>query len=795
MSFKKRMTFGIRGAILESHYEAAKVRRGWRELLAAIGAAGLGSLCAQTAPPGHGPKAPNVLTTVAEIRALTPGEIAAGAPVELHAVATYYEAKEGQIFVQDRTGAIFVQAPASPPSVRPGDEVVIQGVTVPSYSVNVKATSIEDVGKGRLPEPLQLTWSGLVARANDCLYVTITGTVRSATLQSVTNSGDTTGAYLLMDVQTDGGPVRVHVEDPQGINPIKMLDAQVRLTGVVGGIFDGKFQQTGSELWVSTAKHMEVLKAGAGNPVALPLTDISRILAHSYVKEESQRVHVRGSITLFEPGVQVVVETPQSQAVLVNTYDESPLRIGQVVDVVGFPGPGQYSEVIGQGTVLPSSKVQPIEPLAVGWDGALRGLYPYELVSMQGTVAAEVHEAHEDTLVIQSGSHVFSAILARPVWYRVTDESALPRYPIGSRVRVTGVCFVHAGGPWSTPQWFDLELRTPGDVAVLANPSWWTVDHLLRVSAILIALVLVVLLWAVLLQRKVRQQTEQIRLTMESEAARERRIAQLEAERGRVLEAINSMTSLDEVLQMILGLICNQLGVQACWCELANGTRLGDAAPQDGTALLVRRDIYSGAGERLGALVLAGADVYHGHAGDVLEMGASLAALAIDTRRLYETLVHRSQYDQLTNAANRFLLESRLEETLAHASRTKSRFALVYIDLDQFKRVNDLYGHRVGDLFLQQVTQRLSERLRSVDTLARVGGDEFVALIPLVHSREEVEEIAQRLMRTFDEPFDVEAHSIRGGASCGIAVYPEDGQTKDELQRVADRAMYERKAG
>ncbi len=737
-----------------------------------------------------------MVRTVAQIRALTASEIAAGVPVELRGVTTYYESSEGQIFVQDGTGAVFVQAPASPPAVQPGDEVLIRGVTVPSYSVNVEAASIEDLGKGQLPAPIAVTWSGMVARSNDCRYVTMTGKVGSATLQHPTqSSGGRSKPYLLMDVQMDGGLVRVHMEDPDGIDPIRLLDAQVKLTGAVGGIFDGKFQQTGSELWVSSVKHMQVLKPGPGNSALLPLTDISRIMAHSYVAEESRRVHVRGSITLYEPGVRVVVETPQRQSVLVNTFEQAPLRIGQVVDVVGFPAPAQYSEVIGEGTVLPGSQMRPVEPVAVGWARASRGDYPYELVSMQGTVAAEVHEVHEDTLVIQSGSHVFSAILARPVWDQATDLPPLPRYAVGSRVRVTGVCVVHAGGPWSTPQWFDVEMRTPQDVAVLANPSWWTVEHLLRLSAILIGLVVIAVLWAVVLQRRVRQQTEQIRLTMESESARERRIAQVEMERGRVLEAINSMTSLNEVLGMVLGLIRSQLQSEACWCEMANGTRLGDPAPEDESVLLVRRDIYSGAGERLGALVLAGANVYQSHAGDVLEMGSSLAALAIDTRRLYETLVHRSQYDQLTNAANRFLLESRLEETLALASRTRNRFALVYIDLDGFKRVNDLYGHRVGDLLLQQVTQRLSESLRTVDTLARVGGDEFVALVPVVRSRAEAEEIAQRLMRAFETPFQIDSFSVWSGASIGIAVYPEDGMTKDELQRVADSAMYARKAG
>ncbi len=736
---------------------------------------------------------PHPLTTVAAIRALSPAEVAGGLPVELRATVTYYEPLEGQIFVQDSTGGIYVLLPPSLPDVQPGDEVQIVGTTTPSFSTNVVATGIRFLLHGQYPVPLPVTWRGLVDRANDCRYISVTGTIRSATLQyaaaSIANH-----TYLLLDLQTDGGSLRVHMEGVQSVDPIRLLDAKVKLSGVVGGIFDGKLRQTGADLWVSTAAHMQILKPGRGNLADLPLTDISRLMSSSYVYNESQRVHVRGSVTRYQPGMELILETPDRQAVLVQTYEQAPLRVGQVVDVVGFPFVHEYSEVINQANVLPTPRTQPLEPVPIQWDDAMAGHYPYNLISMNGQVAAQVHERHQDTLVIQSGSHVFSAVLSRAIWNQDYDQTALPALPIGSTVRVSGVCFVHAGGPWTTEQWFEVQMRSPSDVVVLANPSWWTVKHLFALSAALLALVVTALLWAVLLHRKVRIQTEQLRLTMESEAARERRIALLESERARVLEAINSMSSLDDVLSMILGLISTQLRSSACWCELPGGVRVGDSVP-DESSVLVRRDIYSGAGERLGSLVVAGADVYHRHGGEVMEVGASLAALAIDTRRLYETLMHRSQYDQLTNAANRFLLEGRLEETLALAARTKSRFALIYIDLDQFKRVNDVYGHRIGDLLLQQVTQRFSEKLRSMDTLARVGGDEFIALIPIVRNREEAEEIAQRLLRAFDAPFAVEEYSVRSGASIGIAVYPEDGLTRDELQSVADSAMYACKAG
>jgi len=757
---------------------------------------------------------PQVLTTVAQIRALSNAQATQGLPVELHAIVTYYEPTEGQVFVQDRTGGLYIVSPPHPPALNPGDEVMIRGTTVPSYSVNVKATEMKFEHRAAFPEPIALTWSDLLQKSSDCRYVTIGGRIRSATLQQVIGQYSQGGVlqrgklpssaaralagmgerqpYLLIDLQTDGGLVRVHMEDIEGIDPLRLLDAQVRLSGVAGGLFDGKFQQIGAELWVSSAQHMQLLEPAAADPANLPLTPISRIMSGYFVRDESQRIHVRGSITLYQPGLQMVLETPRGDAVEVTSFEQSPHSIGQVVDAVGFPDPHQYSEVLIDASVLPTNQMQPIAPHPVRWADALAGHYPFELVSMEGKLAAEVHEPHQDTLVIQAGPHVFSAILPRTVWDQDLKELALPDYPLGSTVRVAGVCFVHAGGPWNTERWFDLQLRNPQDVTVLVSPPWWTVRRLLYVSATLLALVLAALFWAILLQRKVRKQTEQIRLTMESEAARERRIAFLEKERGRVLEAINSMLKLDDVLLMIVQLMSTQLEGRACWCELAGGTVVGHLASTD-LDLHVRRGIYSGAGERLGTLVVSGADAYQERAGEVLEMGASLAALAIDNRRLYETLVHRSQHDQLTNVANRFLFETRFEEALAQAKRSQSRFAIIYIDLDQFKQVNDLYGHRVGDVYLQQVAERMSEKLRGMDTLARVGGDEFVALIPVVRSRAEVGEIVGRLTRCFDAAFRIDDCTIQGSASIGIALYPEDGLTRDELKRVADSDMYAHK--
>ena len=139
---------------------------------------------------------------------------------------------------------------------------------------------------------------------------------------------------------------------------------------------------------------------------------------------------------------------------------------------------------------------------------------------------------------------------------------------------------------------------------------------------------------------------------------------------------------------------------------------------------------------------------------------------------------------------NRFVLENKLTAMIEAARQSAGVFGLIYIDLDEFKRVNDDYGHLVGDHYLQEVTKRMKRLLRSGDMLARLGGDEFAVLVREVHSREGVEEIALRLECCFHEPFLTDGCILQGAASVGFALYPEDAGSVDELLNAADASMY-----
>ena len=150
-------------------------------------------------------------------------------------------------------------------------------------------------------------------------------------------------------------------------------------------------------------------------------------------------------------------------------------------------------------------------------------------------------------------------------------------------------------------------------------------------------------------------------------------------------------------------------------------------------------------------------------------------------------------HDSLTGLPNRVLLQDRIEQAIAIAGRRNEPMAVMLMDLNKFKQVNDTLGHHVGDLLLQAVGPRLSGPLRETDTLARLGGDEFAVALPAPTSREEAIEVAERLVESIVDPFIIEGMSLDLGVSIGVAMYPEHGVDGDTLMHNADMAMYKAK--
>jgi len=178
---------------------------------------------------------------------------------------------------------------------------------------------------------------------------------------------------------------------------------------------------------------------------------------------------------------------------------------------------------------------------------------------------------------------------------------------------------------------------------------------------------------------------------------------------------------------------------------------------------------------------------------NVLHSASRLVSLARDHWHMHERMLFDARHDALTGLPNRTLSEDRLEQALARARRRKQIFAVVCIDLDGFKSINDNLGHDAGDELLRTVAVRLRARIRHSDTLARVGGDEFLAIIEDCSGDSAAQSVAESLIAALQEPATLEGKTVSISGSIGIAMYPVDGKNAGELKRNADQAMYRAK--
>lgn len=200
----------------------------------------------------------------------------------------------------------------------------------------------------------------------------------------------------------------------------------------------------------------------------------------------------------------------------------------------------------------------------------------------------------------------------------------------------------------------------------------------------------------------------------------------------------------------------------------------------------------------VGALVMqnhVGAAPYTEQDRELLQFVSTQVASAIERMRTQTRLLFMAQHDSLTCLPNRALFLDRLHNALQRARREKSRLAVLFVDMDDFKSVNDRYGHAVGDQLLQEVALRLKRSVRESDTVARLGGDEFVVMLNDITTGECALRVAEKIIADLQATCEIQGHVLTMLPSVGVAVYPEDGETEGDLMRHADNAMYQAKRG
>lgn len=175
---------------------------------------------------------------------------------------------------------------------------------------------------------------------------------------------------------------------------------------------------------------------------------------------------------------------------------------------------------------------------------------------------------------------------------------------------------------------------------------------------------------------------------------------------------------------------------------------------------------------------------------ELLQFVSTQVAIAIERQQMISRLQFMAQYDQLTGLPNRELLSDRLQLALARAKREKLQLALLFLDLDKFKQVNDTLGHAAGDLLLQLVAERIQQCLRGMDTVARFSGDEFVVLLEDFHSPDHAPTVAEKIRVALNQPFAIQGQMQTVHPSIGIALYPRHALDSQQLLKQADSAMY-----
>jgi diguanylate cyclase (GGDEF)-like protein/PAS domain S-box-containing protein len=174
----------------------------------------------------------------------------------------------------------------------------------------------------------------------------------------------------------------------------------------------------------------------------------------------------------------------------------------------------------------------------------------------------------------------------------------------------------------------------------------------------------------------------------------------------------------------------------------------------------------------------------------LLQTTSGTAAIAIEQRQLTDQLAYQAHHDALTGLPNRLLFQERLRQAIVHARRSGTMLALLYIDLDRFKLINDTLGHASGDALLRQVAWRLKSCLRETDTLARISGDEFTVTATGLKNPQHASIVAETILKALRDPFQADNQELYVTASIGISVFPQDALEAETLQRNADNAMY-----
>jgi signal transduction histidine kinase len=446
------------------------------------------------------------LIHVDQIRHLSPEQASLGYPVLVRGVITM-DAPAPDFVVQDATAGIYVEGSVSTkyPHLL-GQSVELEGVTGPGkFAPVIRETKLRVLGNGVLPKPQLFPFSEIANGQHDSQWAQVRGIVRSVAV----DRSSWRESALAMRVASEGGEFNVRVPIAHEQDFSSWVDSEVLIEGVCGSLYNANRQLTGILFYVPRLSFITVEAPATEVPV-------SELLRFSPAEGTRHRVRVRGVVGYQQQGNALFLES-HGKGVRVLTQQNTPLEIGDIVDVLGFPVMGDSAPMLedaifhrlGHETAPELVKLNLDAPWEQ-FDGAL--------VTTDAKLLNRQAQSDGLRLMLQRDDIFFDATVSPGV----VAERVLS-IPPNSLVRLTGICLVRSGGLWQTPQSFRMLLRSPQDVVVLATPSWWNLRHTIWLLGIMGGVLMAVIVWIVVLGRRLHEQMAVIRQKLRSGAVLEER--------------------------------------------------------------------------------------------------------------------------------------------------------------------------------------------------------------------------------------------------------------------------------
>jgi len=767
------------------------------------------------------------IRTISDLKHLSVAQASSRVPVSIRGVVTYFDPIWGLLFVQDQTSAVFVNTSALGLQLKAGDLVDISGVSGPGdYAPVILDSAVSFVGHGSLPQPTTVDAVQSNLSITDSHWVRMSGVVHS--VQFV--DGHT-------NLKLGAGEAAVNLQLPTLIDGQRFLDEEISVTGALGILFNERRQAIGHQIFVPDPEFIRVMGTG-GKPNAQ--STIGMLRRYSPEFDEHHSVSLEGQIVLRSAPHTVFIQD-DTAGIQVRSVERLNLNLGDHVRVRGFLRNGEDAPAVEDAVVTRESSGTLPEPQRLSTDGLDIGRHDSEYVVMAGTLAALRPSPAGLTLVLNQKGTYFDVI--------GPPNADLDSLRLGSEIEARGVFQVgvdRSHVPYSISG-FALAFDSPAAITVRKVGPWWDGRKVLWAGVLFAIFAVLAALWAIMLRRKVHTRTCELQSSLDAQ----NRAQQFDRARNEILETIARNAPLPESMECLTRAMQEQLPETICMVLMppdgksfvdgqpsplliapglpepvqhshALTTVLQDAVKADNSHLLaVDEDlvdrikgalktvglsfasgysslVFSASGSVTGMLLLLSR--HETLAADqpslqgMLQSAARLISLARDHWQMHQRLLHEAHHDGLTGLPNRAVAEDRLEQALARAERRKKSFAVFCVDLDGFKGVNDELGHDVGDELLRAVAQRFRGRIRHSDTLARIGGDEFIAIIDDCASDAAARGVANSLIASLNDKMKFEDRELSLSASIGIAMYPTDGQNASQLRRNADLAMYRAKS-